>query len=146
MRLNHCEIPTVEDVDSQFVRLVPMIDKLQRVSQAIQVLRLPAIAVGLICLAMTIFILLGPRSDGEERFLIPSFVGVLWSVSTYTFIVTFRSVPKKADDSQSLAGKLLRRVQRGWYWAISIAFVGATMATIYFTNSVISIWVRSFSE
>ncbi len=123
-----------------------MIDKLQRISQAIQFLRLPAIAVGFFCLASTILILLSANSNDGDTFLIPSFVGVLWAMSTYTFIVTFRSVPEKAGNSLSLFGKLKRHLHRGWYWVISMVFLGTTLAAIYLTNSMISIWLRDYAE
>jgi len=123
-----------------------MIDKLQRISQAIQFLRLPAIAVGFFCLATTILIILNTNSNDGDKYLIPSFVGVLWAMSTYTFIVTFRSVPEKAGNSLSLFGKLKRHLHRGWYWVINMVFLGTTVAAIYFTNSMISIWLRDYAE
>jgi hypothetical protein len=123
-----------------------MIDKLQRISQTIQFLRLPAIAVGMFCLATTVVIILNTNSTDGDRFLIPSFVGLLWAMSTYTFIVTFRSVPEKAGNSLSLFRKLKRHLHRGWYWVISMAFLGTTITAIYFTNSMISIWLRDYAE
>ena len=123
-----------------------MIDKLQRISQAIQFLRLPAIAVGFFCLATAILIVLDTNSNDGDDFLIPSFVGVLWAMSTYTFIVTFRSVPEKADNSLSMFGKLKCHLHRGWYWVISMVFLSTTVAAIYFTNSMISIWLRNYAE
>ncbi len=123
-----------------------MIDKLQRISQAIQHLRLPAIAVGMFCLATTVVIILNTNSTDGDRFLIPSFVGLLWAMSTYTFIVTFRSVPEKADNSLSMFVKLKRNLHRGWYWVISMVFLSSTVAAIYFTKSMISIWLRDYAE
>jgi ABC-type dipeptide/oligopeptide/nickel transport system permease component len=123
-----------------------MIDKLQRISQTIQFLRLPAIAVGMFCLATTVVIILNTNSTDGDRFLIPSFVGLLWAMSTYTFIVTFRSVPEKAGNSLSLFRKLKRHLHRGWYWVISMVFLGTTITAIYFTNSMISIWLRDYAE
>ncbi len=123
-----------------------MIDKLQRISQAIQFLRLPAIAVGIFCLANTILIILSANSSDGDKFLIPSFVGVLWAMSIYTFIVTFRSVPEKVDNRLSMIGKLKRHLHRGWYWVVSMVFLSTTVAAIFFTNSMISIWLRDYSE
>ena len=123
-----------------------MIDNLQRISQASQHLRLPAIAVGLFCLVTTVVIILNSNSHDGDRFLIPSFVGVVWAMSTYTFIVTFRSVPEKADNSLSFFGRLKRQLHRGWYWVISMVFLSTTLAAIYLTNSMISIWLRDYAE
>ena len=126
--------------------MIDMIDKLQRISQTIHFLRLPAIAVGLFCLATIVVIILNTNSTDGDRFLIPSFVGVLWAMSTYTFIVTFRSVPEKADNSLSMFGKFKRHLHRGWYWVLSTVFLSTTVAAIYFTNSMISIWLRDYAE
>ncbi len=123
-----------------------MIDKLQRISQAIQHLRLPAIAVGLFCLVTMVVIILNSNSHNGDRFLIPSFVGVVWAMSTYTFIVTFRSVPEKDDNNLSFFGRLKRHLHRGWYWVISMVFLGTTLAAIFLTNSMISIWLRNYAE
>ena len=119
-----------------------MIDKFRSIAQAIQILRLPVICVGFIFLAITVMIIFSTDSNAGERFLIPGIVGMLWSMSTYAFIVTFRSVPQKADNSLGLFGKLGRNVHRGWYWVISVIFVVTTIAAIYITNSVISVWLR----
>ncbi|MGI9222469.1 MAG: hypothetical protein ACR2QS_15690 [Woeseiaceae bacterium] len=119
-----------------------MIDKFRSVSQSIQILRLPVMGLGFVCLAMTMFIVLSTDTNFGEEFLIPSVVGMLWAMSTYAFIVTFRSVPEKPDNSLGLFGKLGRNVHRGWYWVISVVFVVTTIAAIYFTNSVISVWLR----
>ena len=124
---------------------IDMIDKLQRISQAIQVLRLPAIAVGFFCLAKTVVIILGSTSADEDRFLIPSIVGVLWAMSTYTFIVTFRSVPEKSNSNSSIFGKLKRHLHRAWYWVLSMVFLGTTVAAIYVTKSMISVWLKDIA-
>ena len=132
------------DVDAYAT--IDMIDKLQKIAQAIQFLRLPVIAVGFFCLATTILIVINAISNDGDKFLIPSFVGVLWAMSTYTFIVTFRSVPEKADNSLSWYGKLKRHLHRGWYWLISTVFLASTVAAIFFTKSMISIWLRDYAE
>jgi hypothetical protein len=123
-----------------------MIDKLQKISQAIQFLRLPAIAVGFLCTASTILIIISSISDDGDKYLIPSFVGVLWAMSTYTFIVTFRSVPEKSDNSLTVFGKLKRHLHRGWYWVISIVFLSSTLAALIFTKSMISIWLKDYAQ
>jgi len=73
--------------------LTRMIDKLQGIAKAIQILRLPSIAVGLISLASMVVIMFISESHESDRFLIPNIVGLLWAISAYSFIMTFRSVP-----------------------------------------------------
>ena len=121
-----------------------MIDKLQRIAQAIQILRLPSIAVGLISLASMVVIMFISKSHESDRFLIPSIVSLLWAISTYSFIVTFRSVPKKANKSLRFFSKLKRNINRGWYWLIGVVFFGTTVAVMFLTFRMVSIWLESY--
>jgi Mn2+/Fe2+ NRAMP family transporter len=123
---------------------IEMIDKLQRIAQAIQILRLPSIAVGLICFASIVMIIFTSRSHEDDRYLIPSIVGLIWAISTHSFIVTFRSVPEKADNSLKFIGKLKRSVSRGWYWIVGIVFLGTTLTVIFLSYRIFSIWFRDY--
>ena len=84
------------------------------------------------------------ESHESDRFLIPSIVGLLWAISTYYFIVTFRSVPKKANKSMKLFSKLKRNINRGWYWFIGVVFFGTTVAVMFVTLRMVSIWLESY--
>ena len=121
-----------------------MIDKLQVIAHTIQILRLPSIAVGFISLVSMIAIIFISESHESDRFLIPSIVVLLWAISTYTFIVTFRSVPKKANKSLKFFSKLKRNINRGWHWFIGGVFFGTTVAVIFLTFRMISIWLGSY--
>ena len=122
-----------------------MIDKLQRLAQGIQILRLPSIVVGLIGFASIIAIMFTSKSPEGDRFLIPCIVGLLWAMSTYSFIVTFRSVPAKANKSLKLLGKLKRNINRGWHWLIGLLFLGTTVAVMFVTLRMVSIWMKDYS-
>lgn len=121
-----------------------MIDKLQGIAKAIQILRLPSIAVGLISLASMVAIIFISKSHESDRFLIPSIVVLLWAISTYTFIVTFHSVPKKVNKSMKFFSKLKRNINRSWYWFIGVVFVGTTIAVMVLTFRMVSIWLGSY--
>ena len=123
-----------------------MIDRLQRIAQSIQFLRLPSIAVGLISLASMVVIILTSKSHEGDRFLIPSVVGLLWAMTTYAFLVTFRSVPEKANKTLRLVSRLKRNISRGWYWFISVVFIGTTAAAIFITIRMVSIWLRDYGS
>ena len=121
-----------------------MIDKLQGIAQAIQILRLPSIAVGLISLASMVAIIFISKSHDSDRFLIPSIVSLFWAISTYSFIVTFRSVPKKANKPLNFFSQLKRNINRGWYWFIGVVFLGTTVAVMFVTFRMVSIWLGSY--
>ena len=121
-----------------------MIDKLQGIAKAIKILRLPSIAVGLISLASMVVIIFISKSHESDRFLIPSIVVLLWAISTYAFIVTFRSVPKKGNKTLKFFSKLKRNINRGWYWFIGVVFLGTTVAVMFVTFRMVSIWLESY--
>ena len=118
-----------------------MIDRFQKIAQSMRILLLPLMLVGSICLVSVAVILMGARSEELERFLTPSLVGFVWAATTYSFIATFRIIPEKADESQGFAGKLRRRISRGWYWFIAVVFLGTTVAALVLTSRLMSIWL-----
>jgi hypothetical protein len=121
-----------------------MIDTLQRIAIAIQMLRLPSILVGWISLAslvLTIFILSPHQGD---QFIIPGLVGLLWAISTYAFITTFRSVPEKPDRTSGRLARLWQKWKRGWYGFISAVFLCTTLVVIVLTVRLVSIWLREY--
>ncbi len=121
-----------------------MIDKLQRIAQSIAFLRTPTIVVGLLCLASIVMIAFTSMSHEGDRFLIPSFIGLLWAMSTYAFIITFRLVPEKANKTLSFFSKLKRNIYRGWYWFIGVVFLSTTMVVISVIFRMVSIWLKDY--
>ena len=122
-----------------------MLETLQRIAQALQFLRLPALAVGLVCLASFLVILLTSTSLEGDRWLWPSLVGLIWSLSTHSFIATFRSVPEKADGKLGMLGTLGRKLNRGRYWLISVLFFSTTAVALLVTFRLVSFWLRDYA-
>lgn len=121
-----------------------MIDKFQKIAQTIQVLRWPALFLGLISLALLFAVIfLFDARDGDP-WMIPGIVGLLWSLCTYAFITTFDSVPPKADVSMGLSGKVIRAINRGWYWFVGLLFTLATLTVFYFTLRMVLLWIGEY--
>ena len=40
--------------------------------------------------------------------------------------------------------KLKRNINRGWYWFIGVAFLGTTVAVMFVTYRMVSIWLRDY--
>lgn len=121
-----------------------MIDKLQRIAQAIQILRPVSGVLGLICLAVIVVSVFISESHEGDRLILPSFVGLLWAMSTYFFLVAFRSVPEKPDKTMRFSSKLKHNIVRAWYWFIGVIFLGTTVAVILVTFRMVSIWLRDY--
>jgi hypothetical protein len=119
-----------------------MIDTLKRMAQAIQVLRLPSLGVGLISLASLVVIVLFLTPGQGDRFIIPFSVSLLWGLSTYSFIVTFRDVPDKPNAPLRFISKLTHTLARLWYGLVSLFFLGATVVLLVVTIRMVTIWLR----
>lgn len=98
-------------------------------------------AAGLVLLAAAVFIL---EPDQGDRYIIPGFVGLLWGMSTYAFIVAFRSAPGKTGKSIGVFRKLAHRLHRGWYGFLSVVFLVTTVAVIVVTVRMIAIWLSAY--
>jgi hypothetical protein len=118
------------------VRLI-MIDRFQKIAHNIQFLYFPSIIIGIGGLAtITISLIFLDPQEGQ-RYFVPGTVSVFWAMSAYSFITIFRSVPKKANETFSFIGKLMRNILRSWYWFIGLAFFGSTVFVVILTYKMI---------
>jgi fatty acid desaturase len=121
-----------------------MIDILTHIAKALQFLRLPAVAIGLLCLAIMTTIIIRSNSHEGDLYLIPSVVGILWSVTTYGFLVNFHSVPHKADRSWRFFRRLKRNIARAGYWLMGVLFIGTTLGALLVSYRLIRIWLKDY--
>ena len=124
---------------------MPMIDKLQRVAGRLQFLRLPAMVLGLVSLAAMITIIVSSKSHEDDYYLMPSVVGLLWSMASYSFLVNFCSVPEKSDSSWKLVARLKRSAVRAGYWLLTVLFFLTTLGALFVSYRLIAIWLRDFT-
>lgn len=122
-----------------------MIDRFQRIAQTIQWLRLPSVTLGLGCLAAIVVIIFTSASHEEDRFLIPAFIGLLWAISTYSFVTTFRAVPEQAGKGMGFFRRLKRRLHRAWYWSIGLLFIATTLSIMFLSYRMVAIWFRDYA-
>jgi hypothetical protein len=120
-----------------------MIDTLQRIARAIQILRLPSLVVGLVGLALLIAIIFFLAPHQGDQWIIPCLTGLLWGMSIYAFIVTFRAIPDKPDPAQTVFKKLKQTIGRAWYGLIGLVFLGTTLAALLITVRMALIWLRA---
>ena len=118
-----------------------MIDRLSRIAESLRVVRTPSLIVALACFATIVFLLLVADSPELDRFLMPTFIGLLWAIGLYSFVEAFRGVPETGDSAQGILHRLGRSIRRGGYWVLSMLFVGATLLALYLTVRLLSIWL-----
>ena len=75
-----------------------------------------------------------------DTYLIPSFVGVLWLLSLYSFIVCFRSLPAKEDTGAGMLARYRRKVLRGVYWVIALLLLGVTVSVLLVSLRFFNLW------
>ena len=123
-----------------------MLDFLHRMaSKASSVRYLVVTACGFFLLS-TVAIALTSGSAQDDRYLIPSIVGLLWSLSTWTFISTFRSIPQKPAQTLGLIGRFGTRIRRGWYWFLALACGLSSAAVVWISVRLISLWLREYAR
>ena len=123
-----------------------LLDTFNRFANAIQIVRIPSLVFGLLCFVSIASVVFMSRSHEDDQFLLPAVVGLLWAISTYAFITTFRIVPEKSDKTWKITNRLKRNIHRGWYWLVSFTFVGITVIIIFMTGRMVTIWLKEFGS
>ena len=121
-----------------------MIDRFQRVAQKLRVLRMPAVIIGVSSILVIVATVFFSQSREGDRFLVPAIVALLWAMSTYGFIESFRSVPAPATQSMSWFVRLGRRLRRAWYWLIATVFIIVSAAAAFVAFRMLAVWVRNY--
>ena len=121
-----------------------MIDRFTKIANALQFMRLPSMVVGLAGLVAVIIIVVSSNSHGGDLYLIPSVVGMLWAIATYSFLVSFRAVPPRADSSWGLFRRLKRMTARAGYWLMAAVFLATTVGVVVVSYRMLAVWFRDF--
>jgi hypothetical protein len=121
-----------------------MIDKLKIIAEALYFLRIPSVVLGLVSLAAMMTIVVNSKSHDGDFYLIPSFVGLIWSITTYSFLVAFRTVPQKADQSWKFIKRLKRTLVRIGYWLMGVIVIGTTIGALIISYRIIAVWARDY--
>lgn len=121
-----------------------MIDLLQKLAVKLEPLRFFALGVGALCLLVAVGIVLTPFSDEKERYVVPAVTGLLWSLSAYVFVTTFRFVPQTLTAASGFWRRLTRRIQRSWYWLLAIVFFTTTGLVAFLTLRLLGGWFGEY--
>ena len=123
---------------------MPLIDRLHRVALRLSLLRAAVVFMGLVCVAILLAAILLARPGEWDSWIMPSFVGLLWSISAYFFMITFHSIPAPADASLPFLARAKQRLVRSGYWLIGLAFLGATLAVLLATYRILALWLGKY--
>lgn len=122
-----------------------MIDRLRAVALRIRPLQYVAAAIAVFLLGVVAFFVLSPPSPVGDKYLIPSLVGLLWSVSAYNFIFIFRSIPERGNETERRWSRVKGMLWRGWYWFVALLFAATTLAVVSASSKLLSVWYQDYA-
>ncbi len=124
--------------------ILMLIDTLRKIAVRIQSLRLPFLLLSLVCLIALVYIVLTSTTHVGDRFLIPSLITLLWSLSGYAFILNFRSVPESDMARKGFFKRLVRRLHRFWYWLLALLFFSTSLALFLISFRLLRLWLQGW--
>lgn len=121
-----------------------MIDRLMTIAHSAKRLAAPSLAIALLCFVNAIFIAFTSTSVEGDKYLFPSILGFIWTLSFYAFVETFRGVPKRSEANLGFFARTKRKLIRFWYWIIGLILLASSATVVMFTARVLTIWVRDY--
>ncbi|MBT1063215.1 hypothetical protein KJY73_06495 [Bowmanella sp. Y26] len=120
-----------------------MLDKLRVVAIRLRWLRPFLSLVGLMSLAVFIYVLLLSGSSSQDSLLIPSILTLLWSGISYWFITAFTRLPRRPSPRQSWSVRMKIRFIRGFYLLLMLTAACLTMVVVFISIRGINLWLQS---
>ncbi len=91
------------------------------------------------------YVVLIEEGADKEVYIIPSLVGVLWSLICSLLLSVFPYVPPKPDkQKQRLAKRLKIRLVRGGYHIGSLMFCALSVSVVLLTFKLLNVWRADF--
>ena len=84
------------------------------------------------------------KGADKDVFIIPSIVGLLWSLVCSVLLSVFPYVPPKADKQQRFLTRLKIRLARGGYHIGSLMFCLLSASVVWLTLRLINVWRADF--
>ncbi|MBT8361853.1 MAG: hypothetical protein HKP41_07635 [Desulfobacterales bacterium] len=98
-------------------------------------------AAAFIVLGYVVFIEEGADKD---VYIIPSIIGVLWSLVCSLLLSVFPYVPPKPDKQQRFLKRLKIRLARGGYYIGSLMFCVLSTSVVWLTIRLLNVWRADF--
>jgi hypothetical protein len=90
------------------------------------------------------YVVLIEEGAGKDVYIIPSVVGVLWSLFCLLLLSVFPHVPAKPDKQQRLLQRLKIRLVRGGYHIGSLLFCLLSASVVWLTLRLLNVWYADF--
>jgi hypothetical protein len=123
-----------------------LIDTLQRFAARTQPLRSWLLLLSGIFFLALLYTVVTSTTHSGDLFLVPAIIGLLWSLSSYAFILNFRSVPRWNKEENGFFKRLKLRLSRLWYWVLASLFFGTTLALLLVSIRLVRVWMQDYGS
>lgn len=118
-----------------------IIDRLRGLALKMQWAKPFAFITGLTALSLVIYIIFEDTGiAADDRYLYPSVLLLLWSLSLGSFVQTFVHVPESPTKAVGFFKRIGRRLQRFYYYILAVTLIGLTLGLIYVSMRAMRIW------
>lgn len=120
-----------------------MLDKLRVVAIKLRWLRPILLLLGLLALAVFIYVLLLSGSASQDSLLVPSILTILWSGICYWFITAFTRLPARPSARQTWFRRIKAHFARGFYLLLMLGASCLTLVMVFISIRGINLWLQS---
>ena len=121
-----------------------MIDHLSAFSKKVVWLKPLFFITTVVALIVFGYVVLIEEGADKDVYIIPSLVGVLWSLVCSFLLSVFPYVPPKPDKQQRFFKRLKIRLARGGYHIGSLMFCVLSASVVWLTLRLINVWRADF--
>ena len=121
-----------------------MIETLQTIAKKLQRTKPLILIVALLFSGLFLATLSGVDGIGNDAYLIPSVLGVIWAALLFVLISVFPYVPAKPDKGLGFFARLKIRIKRGLYSIFGVFMIVLTIAVVLISSRMLVIWFTDF--
>ncbi len=92
---------------------------------------------------LAVFELTGIES---KVYLIPSVLGLLWSVLLLCLLITFPEIPKKLSKESKFIAKTKNRIKLGIYYFLALLFIILSIVITILSFRIIQVWLADLGQ
>ena len=125
-------------------KIHPMIDHLCAFSKKVVWLKPFFFITSAVAFILFCYVVFIEEGTDKDVYIIPSVVGVLWSLVCSLLLAVFPYVPAKPDKQQPFFKRLKIRLVRGGYHIGSLLFCVLSASVVWLTLRLLDVWRADF--
>ena len=121
-----------------------MIDYLSAFSRKVVWLKPLFFCTTIAAIILFAYLVLSGNSADTEVYIIPSIVGLLWSLVCLILLFAFPHVPPQPESQQRFYSRLKTRLARGCYYIFALLFIVLSTSAVLLTFKLLNVWRTDF--